>query len=439
MRRSLGAVAALGLGLAASLALAEGMVRLAAWWIPTVQALASPSSARPRQAYSSMEALLASHSTHAVPHRNWLNYWNNSLGLNDEEFVVPKPSGRFRIMAVGDSFTFGVVPYPDSAMTVLEGRLRALCRGMDLDVLNFGVGGMGLEDYRAVVSLGFARYAPDLVVVHFYAGNDGPDLYRLVHEREQWRALLGHSRAWTFATNVVRARRDVNERVRAVGSRSDQPAFGGPAPRGGVQVDPRLPLPADDPVLTGPIFEPKTYDSILASELRRLYVPPDAAITDSAWQPVTATLDTIRESVTRGGGRFALVIYPSLLQIDDRAREQTIERLRRERSRYRPLRAEAIDPALPQKRLAGYCALRGVPCYDATPALVAARQARPDAPLYKQQDSHWTVRGNRVAGEAEAAYLAELVCPARSSSAPSPPEGERVVMPSPEPPSRARG
>jgi hypothetical protein len=335
--------------------------------------------------------------------------------LNDQEFAVPKPRGRFRIMAVGDSFTFGVVPYPDAAMTVVETRLQALCRGMDLEVLNFGVGGMGIEDYRAVVSLGFDRFAPDMVVVHFYAGNDGPDLYRLVHERGRWRAFLGRFRAWTFATNVVRARRDVHEGVRAVGSRSDQPAPGGSAPRGGAQVDPRHPLPADDPVLTGPIFEPKTYDSILASELRRIYVPPDAAITDRAWQPVTGALDAIREGVTRGGGRFALVIYPSLMQVDDRVREQTIERLRRERSRYRPLRGEAIDPTLPQKRLAGYCALRGIHCYDATPVLVAARQARPDAPLYKRQDSHWTVRGNRVAGEAEAAYLAELVCPARPS------------------------
>jgi hypothetical protein len=413
------------MGLAASLALAEGMVRLAAWWSPSIQALAIGSTARTPRTYSSLEALLATRSDNAVPHRNWLNYWNNALGLNDEEFVVPKPPGRFRIMAVGDSFTFGVVPYPDASMTVLESRLRALCRGMDLEVLNFGVGGMGIEDYRAVVALGFDRFAPDLVVVHFYAGNDGPDLYRLVHERERWRTWLGYSRLWTFTTNTLRARRDVHEGVRAGSDRSNEPPPGGPPPRGGAVVDPRFPLTADDPTLMGPIFDPKAYDSILASELRRLYVPPDPGLADTAWQPVTAALDAIRERVTRGGGRVALVLYPSLIQVDDVARGQAIERVR-QRSRYRPLRAEWIDPAFPQKRLAGYCAPRGLPCYDVTPALVAARQTTPDALLYKRLDSHWTVRGNRVAGEAEAAHLAALVCPARPSRGP--------VRPSPGPP-----
>ena len=267
VRRLLGAVAALGLGLAMALALGEGLARLAAWWDPTVQALAAPSSSRPPRAYPTLEAYLAAQSIHAVPHRNWLNYWSNALGLNDEEFVVPKPAGRFRIMAVGDSFTFGVVPYPDAVMTVLEARLRALCPAVDLEVLNFGVGGMGVEDYRAVVSLSVARFAPDLVVVHFYAGNDGPDLYRLVHERTRWRSLLGHSQLWTLTTNVLRVRRAVNEGVRAVGHRSSEPRPGGPPPRGGAQVDPRFPLPADHPAVTGPVFDPKAYDNETLAEL----------------------------------------------------------------------------------------------------------------------------------------------------------------------------
>jgi hypothetical protein len=398
VRRLLGAGAALGLGLAMALALGEGLARLAAWWDPTVQALAVPPSSRPPRTYATLEAYLASQSTHAVPHRNWLNYW--------------KPAGRFRIMAVGDSFTFGIVPYPDAVMTVLEARLRALCPAMDLEVLNFGVGGMGVEDYRAVVSLSVARFAPDLVVVHFYAGNDGPDLYRLVHERARWRSLLGHSQLWTLTTNVLRVRRDVHEGVRVAGHRSSQSRPGGPPPRGGTLVDPGAPLPADDPAVMGPVFEPKAYDSMLAGELRRLYVPPDAAIADGAWQPIIAALDTIREDATRGGARVALVIYPSVLQVDDAARAQTIERLLR-RQRYRPLRAESIDPAFPQQRLAGFCEPRSVPCYDVTPALVAARQTAPDAPLYKLRDSHWNTRGNRVAGEAEAAHLAGLVCPPR--------------------------
>jgi hypothetical protein len=51
------------------------------------------------------------------PPRSSRNHWTNALGFNDGEFVVPKPAGRFRIMAVEDSFT-----YP-SALQV-DARLR---------------------------------------------------------------------------------------------------------------------------------------------------------------------------------------------------------------------------------------------------------------------------------------------------------------------------
>ena len=54
---------------------------------------------------------------------------------------MPKPQGRFRIMALGDSFTCGSVPCPEAVMTRLEETLRANCPGIDLDLLNFGIGG----------------------------------------------------------------------------------------------------------------------------------------------------------------------------------------------------------------------------------------------------------------------------------------------------------
>jgi lysophospholipase L1-like esterase len=410
--RPLTALALVGSGLAAALLLAEGMVRLAARWSPSVGDLADARPAAPSRPFDSLAAFLATRPTQVIPHRSWLNYWNNALGLNDEEFVVPKPPGRVRVMALGDSFTYGVVPYPDAAMTRLEASLRAACPGLDLDVLNFGIGGAGVEDYRTLATLALPTYSPDLVVVHFYAGNDGPDLYRLVHERSRWRAWLGASRLWTFATNLLRLRRDVHEGVRAAGDRPDPPPPGAPAPRGGGVVDPRRPVPADHPAVAGPTYTPKAFDTILAGELRRLYAPPDPAVAEGAWQPVLDALDAIRARVEQGGGRLAVVVYPSVLQVDPALREALVPRLR-QRRRYTPLDPAAVDPALPQARLAAYCARAGLACFDLTPALAAAHRAAPDPPLYKLRDPHWTVRGNRVAAEAEAGHLAGLVCPGR--------------------------
>ena len=134
-----------------------------------VRYMVTAGDAPERPVFRSLEAYLASRAD-LVPHRDFLNYWNNALGLNDVEFVVPKPRGRFRIMALGDSFTYGLVPYPDAVMTRLEEALRADCAGVDLDLLNFGIGGTGVWDYRLLFELAGPTFDPDLVVVNLYLG-----------------------------------------------------------------------------------------------------------------------------------------------------------------------------------------------------------------------------------------------------------------------------
>src|SRR5262245_6417655 len=297
MRTRIGsALGVLVLGVGAALALGEGVVRLAAWWSPAVRYLAVSRDRRGSRAPASLAAYLASHPTEVIPHRDWFNYWNNALGLNDEEFVVPKPAGRFRILALGDSFTYGVVPYPHAAMTILEMGLRARCSGQDLDVLNFGISGAGVRDYETIVMLGLATYDPDLVLINFYAGNDGPDLYQFTHERSRARRLLpllGASRLWTLATNAIRIWQDVHDL--GVGTVPPvEPTSRGGVPRGGTPVDPSRHVSDRVPALTGPIFTEAAFAGIQAQELRRIYRPEDPAVADRAWRSVLAHLETIR-------------------------------------------------------------------------------------------------------------------------------------------------
>src|SRR5215813_12834903 len=95
----------LGFGLLLAALSGEFAVRLAAVFSFEVRHLATAGRRKGPRVFKSLDEYLASPSTNIIPHRSYLNYWANALGMYDEEFVIPKPPGRFRIMALGDSFT----------------------------------------------------------------------------------------------------------------------------------------------------------------------------------------------------------------------------------------------------------------------------------------------------------------------------------------------
>jgi hypothetical protein len=373
-----------------------------------VRYLATAGVPRTARAFTSLADYLAGQ-PELQPYRSWLNRWNNSLGFNDEEFTRPKPPGRFRILALGDSFTYAHVPYEDGVMALVEARLRETCPGMDLDLLNFGVGGSGVRDYRTMLSLAFAEYEPDLVLVHFYAGNDGPDLFRRVHGRSPLEAALGRSYVWTFGKNVIKLWRGVADPRLARRVEPPAPELPGRPPQGGAVVDPDRRIRDDDPLLMGPTLSDEAFERMMTEELTRLYRPLEDAHVARAWQPLLEHLDAMRAQVAGHRARIALVLFPSALQVYPEQRADLTDRLRA-RGRHAPGSLAEIDPRLPNRVLATYCREHAIPCLDVTDALENARQESP-APLYKQRDTHWTVRGNRVAAEAETASLAPLVCP----------------------------
>jgi lysophospholipase L1-like esterase len=86
----------------------------------------------------------------------------NALGLRGHE-VAAKTPGELRVLAIGDSFTYGHGVQDDEAYpAVLETLLRA--RGRDVEVVNAGVPGYSTDQaYTLAVRDGLAL-APDLVL-----------------------------------------------------------------------------------------------------------------------------------------------------------------------------------------------------------------------------------------------------------------------------------
>jgi hypothetical protein len=92
----------------------------------------------------------------------------NSLGMREREVSLVKPSGRRRVLLIGDSVTFGTGV--EAGWRFSDFMQRAL--GDDVEVINAGVPGWGLDQELIYFETFAHRLDPDIVVVTFTVAND---------------------------------------------------------------------------------------------------------------------------------------------------------------------------------------------------------------------------------------------------------------------------
>jgi len=99
----------------------------------------------------------------------------NSAGFRDRERSVVKPASTLRIAVLGDSMMEALQVDLEASFAALLERQLAACAAFDgrkIEVLNFGVAGYGTAQQLLTYRYYAARYAPDLVVLSFFPGND---------------------------------------------------------------------------------------------------------------------------------------------------------------------------------------------------------------------------------------------------------------------------
>lgn len=102
---------------------------------------------------------------------SWVNGFKvNSKGFQEEEFIIPKKADTYRILAIGDSFTLGVVPYRTNFISLLKENLKE--KNKSIEILNLGISATTVRDYLSLFVDEGLELNPDLILVNIFIGND---------------------------------------------------------------------------------------------------------------------------------------------------------------------------------------------------------------------------------------------------------------------------
>jgi hypothetical protein len=108
--------------------------------------------------------------------KGWVSI--NSHGLRDREHSLSPPSHTLRIAVLGDSFAEAMqVDREESFWAVMEKDLQHCGRlgGRRVEVINFGQAGFGTAQELLAWRHRAAKFAPDIVLLAFFTGNDVAD------------------------------------------------------------------------------------------------------------------------------------------------------------------------------------------------------------------------------------------------------------------------
>jgi SGNH hydrolase-like domain, acetyltransferase AlgX len=306
----------------------------------------------------------------------------NRSGHYDEEFVP----GERNVVSIGDSFSIGIVPHQFHFTTVCERELEGV------EVYNLGRAGIGPGGYLWFLEHEGLAWKPDLIVINLFAGNDMEESKRWNNSRSLIRSLCDRHNVLTFQVPKRLWRMLREEQV--------QPTSGSgrrrPADTREIR-DPRklramMPW-IDDPILERPTLSEDAFARIEAERANQI----QGSQKHGTYQKLFDVLETIHE--VAAGVPLVVMLIPDQFQVDEDVWRSVTTRV-----------ATTLDRDQPQKRITDFLKSRGIPCLDLLPVL---RRVEPLADghrhLYHLRDTHFNVRGNRVAGEALAGFLRDLL------------------------------
>jgi lysophospholipase L1-like esterase len=305
----------------------------------------------------------------------------NAAGFPGPEWPRERSPGSRRIAVLGDSMTAAIAVEEHLRFTSrLERGLAASAEEGRVEVMNLGVSsastGSELVTWRRLAR----EYAPDVVILAFFAGND----------------LADNS---ARLTRAPRAYFDLDEAGRLLPGPEAPPT---PAIVRWLDRHSRLYVWQKLATRRLRLGARSAADAIEPGQL--IFATDGGTEVEHAWRVTAALVRALRQEVEATGARFVLVLVPCAEQVDDHLWSQL--RRRGEEAGLRLTREE------PSRRLGQMAAREGVAFLDLAPALSAAARRDADgaasaAELYLHGRFHFSAEGHRVAAEALQRFLEE--------------------------------
>ncbi|MDH3638751.1 MAG: SGNH/GDSL hydrolase family protein [Gammaproteobacteria bacterium] len=289
----------------------------------------------------------------------------NSLGFKDVEFGAKK-GDVYRIVALGDSFVYGNVPYRNNFLTVLEENLAGIGK---YEVLNMGIPGIGPSDYLSLLVREGLLLDPDAVLVSFFVGNDITE----GASKGQRYSIARYFYLWAVLRYYLWVRPFVEDPEKMPDRDTDYYGY------------------CD----TCPTLEQDKYLDIETKRAEIFF----SNLSDTEDKVVRA-LKPIFEMKDLCDDRqidFFLVLVPDEVQVSEELAAQVMKR------GYEPYK-QYWDSSLPNRLLIKHLRVQGTKVLDLTSAFV---QTAKEEHLYIPSNTHWNIRGNELAGDLIASWLAE--------------------------------
>ena len=309
----------------------------------------------------------------------------NSLGFRDRERTLARSFAAPRLIALGDSFTWGAgVNYDKVFLNLVEQGFQDIAPGTEM--INLGLVGYQPEEYLSLLKSHGLAYQPNLVLMNFFVGNDfmpaqGSSVVvaghrRQVHINGNWfhdhlswdHWYLSHDLAYVWLLG--------NARIRQARGISDLGMWA-PAKGGHEASTPSVPFPG---------WSPRYLQMIQGTGDQYLKRGTPAFL--DRWQATRQILEQTDVLLRERGIPWTLILLPAEEQVD-----RELQRLYVEMHGGLPEEYEFLKP---QRLLLEWGQERGVKVVDLAPAFLAHTAERRH---YVDNDVHWNVNGNALAAQ----------------------------------------